>query len=90
MDILKEFWAIIMAAVAYVAWLVRLESKANTNTKEMEKLEKRLERQRIEDLERHRADRAEDLEYNRTHREDVKATLKSIQEDIKLLLQRRE
>jgi Flp pilus assembly protein TadB len=79
MDILKEYWAIIMTAIGYVLWLGRLESRANTNTREIEKLEARLEKQR-----------AEDMEYNRSHRQEVKDTLQSIQSDIKLLLQRRD
>ena len=79
MDIIKEYWAILMAAVGYVVWLVRLESRSNANTKEIEKLEHRLEKQR-----------AEDLENSRAHELEVNAILKSIQDDIKLLLQRRE
>jgi hypothetical protein len=79
MDVIKEYWGLVLAAVGYVVWLARLEGMVNSNIKEIERLESRLEKQR-----------AEDMEYNRSHREEVKNTLKSIQDDIKVLLQRRD
>ena len=78
MDIIKEYWGFIATAIGYVLWLGRLEARSNSNSRELDKLEQRLERQR-----------AEDLESNRAYHDEVNQTLKSIQDDIKLLLQRR-
>lgn len=77
MDLLRDYWAIVITAAGYVLWLGRLESRANNNTRDLERLEKRLEKQR-----------EEDMESNKSHRDEMKETLKSIQNDIKLLLQR--
>jgi hypothetical protein len=77
MELLKEYSTIILAAIGAVLWFGRLESRSNANSKEIERLERRLEMQR-----------KEDMESNRAYRDDVKVTLKSIQDDIKLLLQR--
>jgi len=47
MDVIKEFWAIIAAAMAGVAWLIRLEARSISNAAEV----KRLWSQRKEDME---------------------------------------
>lgn len=75
MEFLKEYWYLLMAAVAHLVWLVRLENRAKQNSEEIEKLERRIERQR-----------AEDMEANRAHREEIKTTLGEIRQDIKMLL----
>jgi hypothetical protein len=75
MDVIREYWGFIMAAVAGVLWLGRLESRANQNTIEIQRLETRLEKQRVEDL-----------ANNKLHRDEVKATLGEIKQDIKELL----
>jgi hypothetical protein len=46
MDLLREFWTYILAAVALVAWSVRVEQKTKENEKEI----RRLWHQRTEDL----------------------------------------
>lgn len=45
-DLIKEFWAIVLAIVAFIVWLVRMESKTLANDREI----KRLWEQRGEDL----------------------------------------
>jgi hypothetical protein len=85
---LKDAWAFILAAVALVAWFVRLEARAMRNSDdltieaasrkaELVALETRIEKQRKEDMELRRQDR-----------EDTKRMLQEVQSDIKLLLQR--
>lgn len=50
-DVLQHWWGVIVGGVTAVIWLVRLESRANQNTKDLAKLEERLAEQRREDLE---------------------------------------
>jgi len=66
-----HWWALLLGAIAFVVWLVRLESKGLQNEKEI----KRLWSQRKEDLEAAREDR------QRIH--DI---LSEIQADIKQLI----
>lgn len=44
-EIIKEYWAVIVAGVAAIGWLFRLESRGLTNEREI----KRLGEQRKED-----------------------------------------
>lgn len=87
LQMIKDWWVMLAATVATVAWLVRLESRGLQNTKSLTKestdrkaeliaLETRLETRRQEDLDRSREDRA-----------DTKQILQEMQRDIKLLLQ---
>ncbi|MDN3713458.1 hypothetical protein QWZ10_20030 [Paracoccus cavernae] len=39
---IREFWAMILAAIGFVAWLVRLEARVNANAKEVLRHEERL------------------------------------------------
>jgi len=75
MDFIKENWYLLTAAVAHLVWLIRLENRANSNSEEVHKLERRLERQRDEDL-----------ASNRAYRDEIKDTLGEIRQDIKMLL----
>lgn len=88
LEVIKEWWVMVAATVATVAWLVRLEARGLQNTKSLTKestdrkaeliaLELRLEKQRQEDMALRREDR-----------EDTKQILQEMQRDIKLLLQR--
>jgi len=87
-NVIKDWWAILLGAIGLVAWFVRLESRSIRNSDDVVKetkarkedltaLEIRLERQRKEDL----AQRKED-------RENTNEILRSVQADIKLLLQK--
>ena len=79
-EIFREFWHIIMAVVAGLVWLVRLESRSLAIEKELERMAK----QRIEDLanaEKSREDTKETLH-------EMKDDMKEIRSDIKTLLSR--
>lgn len=66
-----KYWPIAVAFVGFVAWLVRLEARSIDNTQEI----KRLQAQRREDLEAHRAARAETNAMLAEIRDDIKAIL---------------
>lgn len=71
MDLLIQFWPIVLGFVALIVWLVRLESRAMDNTKEI----KRLWNQR-----------REDLEASKEARDDTNKMLAEIRDDIKALI----
>lgn len=73
MDLIKDFWALVAAIVGALFWLARLESRVNTTSMEVTRLERQLENDRSEA----RANRAEQNEI-----------LREMQRDIKLLLGR--
>lgn len=55
-DVIAQFWKVILAAIGAIAWLVRLEARANQNTRDLTRLELRIEKQRKEDLEARKDD----------------------------------
>lgn len=55
-DVIAQFWKVILAAIGAIAWLVRLEARANQNTRDLTSLELRIEKQRKEDLEARKDD----------------------------------
>lgn len=71
MELLKTFWPIGVAFVAFLAWLVRLEARSIENGKEI----KRLWNQR-----------REDLEMSRQARDETNKMLAEIRDDIKDLI----
>lgn len=71
MDILIQFWPVVLGFVALIVWLVRLEARAMDNTKEI----KRLWNQR-----------REDLEASKEARDDTNKMLAEMRDDIKSLL----
>lgn len=71
MDLLIQFWPIVLGFVALIVWLVRLEARAMDNTKEI----KRLWNQR-----------KEDLEASKEARDDTNKMLAEMRDDIKSLL----
>jgi hypothetical protein len=71
MELIKTFWPIAVAFVAFLAWLIRLEARSIENGKEI----KRLWHQR-----------REDLEASRLAREDTNKMLAEIRDDIKDLI----
>lgn len=71
MELLKAFWPIGVAFVAFLAWLVRLEARSIENGKEI----KRLWNQR-----------REDLEMSRQARDETNRMLAEIRDDIKDLI----
>jgi len=75
MDLLKEFWALFLAAASTIVWVVRIEAKAAANTREIERLWLL---------------RKEDLVAAREARAETNKTLEEIRADIKALLRRHE
>lgn len=73
MELVIQFWPVVLGFVALIVWLVRLEARAMDNTKEI----KRLWNQR-----------REDLEASRQSREDTNKMLAEIRDDIKALISR--
>lgn len=73
MDLLRDFWAIIMAGLAGLVWLVRLESRTFANEGE---------------LKRQREQRQEDLKATTDARAETNEMLTEIREDIKKLIAR--
>lgn len=73
-EIIKEYWAIIAAGLASVAWLVRLESQ----TKEQGRDIRRLWKQREEDMEAAKESRADVHKLLDELRADVKEILKQL------------
>lgn len=71
MEALKEYWAILMGAVGFVAWLARLESMVKTNSKELLRLEAQVARDRS------------DARDSRNETNDI---LKEVRSDIKQLI----
>lgn len=55
-DVIAQFWKVILAAIGAIAWLVRLEARANQNTRDLTRLELRIEKQRKEDIEARKDD----------------------------------
>ena len=73
MELLRDFWAIIMACLAGLVWLVRLESRTFANES---------------DLKRQREQRHEDLKATTDARAETNKMLTEIREDIKKLMAR--
>jgi hypothetical protein len=72
-DLIRTFWPIVVAFVAFLVWLIRLEARSVENGKEI----KRLWNQR-----------KEDMELSRQSREDTNKMLAEIRDDIKALIAR--
>ena len=68
MDQLKEWWGIVAGAVGLIAWALRVEFSAKTNSAEI----RRLWHQRDEDLRAHKEARDATNEMLREVRDDIK------------------
>jgi len=73
MELVRTFWPVLAAFVAFLVWLIRLEARSVENNKEI----KRLWNQR-----------KEDLEMSRQSREETNRMLGEIRDDIKALIAR--
>jgi hypothetical protein len=74
-EIILQWWPIVLGAIAFTAWLLRLEATVKRNTDEIKSIESRIAAQRIEDSSE--LDRKFDA---------VNLSLAVIQSDIKELL----
>jgi hypothetical protein len=70
-DIIQDFWALMMAFVAIVVWQVRLEARGLANEREIRRLW---------------AQRREDMDVAKEHRDQQNAMLTEIRADVKRLL----
>lgn len=73
MELLKEYWGFIVAGVTLVVWSIRLEAKANENSKEIRRIWNQ---------------RAEDLAAHKEAREATNLLLTELRNDVKILLGR--
>jgi hypothetical protein len=86
--VLIESWVLIVGFLGAYAWLIRLESRAVNNTKRLEALDVRREKD-LEDLEkRQMIQRAEDIQLQRDRDLRQERAFEAIHNDIKILLQR--
>lgn len=69
---IREWWSVIVALLAAVVWLFRLEARGLKNEREIKRLWDQ---------------RSEDLEQARQARDETNAMLKEMRADIKQLLQ---
>lgn len=81
---LKEWWAIIAAAIAALFWISRLEWRGIKNEADIRKMQE----QRKEDLRTAEKHRKDDLASSQRARDETNHMLDEIRADIKLLLQR--
>ena len=72
-EVIRDFWSVIVAGVAAVIWLVRLEGKGIANAADI----RRMKEQRHEDLERQRSDQAQTAELLKEIRQDIKTLMAS-------------
>ena len=72
-SLLKTLWPIVVGFIAFLVWLIRLESRSIENGKEIKRLW---------------TQRKEDLEISRQSRDDTNKMLAEIRDDIKALISR--
>ena len=72
MEYIKELLAASLAVVAFLVWLIRLESKALGNEREIRRLWQQ---------------RKEDLEHAQKARDETNSMLSEMRTDIKMILQ---
>ncbi|WP_273687129.1 DUF2852 domain-containing protein [Ketogulonicigenium vulgare] len=75
MQLVKEYWPQLLALLAFVVWVVRMEASVQANAREL----RRLQHQRNEDQAAHREARA-----------STNSMLAEVRTDIKELLRRKE
>ena len=72
MEILKEWMAVAIAVISLIGWLVRMEGRVNDNSKEILRLERQIELDRIAAREA----RAETNEILKEVRGDIKTLIR--------------
>lgn len=73
MDIIRDYWAQLLAGIGLIVWALRVESNTKANSSEIRRLWNQ---------------RAEDLAAHREAREATNALLNEVRNDIKTLLGR--
>lgn len=82
MDVLKEWWGLMVVGISGLVWLVRLEARATANTNEIE----RLWRQRKEDVETSKVARTETNAKLDKLDEKMEKSFGELRQDIKSLI----
>lgn len=85
MEVIKEYWAVIVGFVGLVAWAVRLEAGAKANSEGIRGLWK----QRNEDLEASKEARTETNRFLERLDAKMDMAFNEFRSDIKTLLQRK-
>jgi hypothetical protein len=85
LEVIKEYWAVIVGFVALVAWAVRLEAGVKQNSSEIRGLWK----QRNEDLEASKEARTETNRFLERLDAKMDMAFSEFRSDIKTLLQRK-
>lgn len=75
MEVVREFWAVFLGALAGLVWLVRLEARGLANERDIKRLW---------------AQRKEDLESAKEARQQTNTMLTEIREDVKVILRGRQ
>jgi hypothetical protein len=73
MDILRDYWAMLLSSLGFLVWLVRLEARTFSNEAE---------------LKRQREQRHEDMAAAVAARQETNKMLEEIRADIKTLMQK--
>lgn len=73
MDIIRDYWAQLLAGIGLIVWALRVESNTKANSSEIRRLWKQ---------------RSEDLTAHKEAREATNALLNEVRNDIKTLLGR--
>lgn len=84
MGILESIWGYLVAGVAVIIWLIRLEGSSKANTTAIEAQGEKHD----EAMHRLADQRREDLETARHSRQEVTNALTGIQADIKAILEK--
>ena len=80
--LITKYWPIVLSIFAAVVWAVRVEAGTIGNRRE----NRRLQKQRDEDVHRQEQQRNEDLQAASDSRREVAKTLRTIEQDIKTIL----
>jgi hypothetical protein len=72
-ELIKTLWPVFVGFIAFLAWLIRLESRSVENGREIKRLWDQ---------------RKEDMDLSRQSREDTNKMLAEIRDDIKSLIAR--
>lgn len=73
LDVIQQWWPLIVTLGAILIWVVRMEGKMLANTREIERLW---------------AQRREDMEMAKVDRQDLKEMLKEVRRDVKTLTEK--
>lgn len=88
MDAIKEWLAAGALVVSVVVWLVRLESRATTNSRDLMRLEERLREQRREDIDSRAVEHIAVMAQLSEMRKEMREDFNQIRQDVQKALNR--